>query len=453
MAKLTNVKTVDMVNGEITKVAYDGAEYAKVDSVVESTEDILLAIEHGNDRTKGEFYRVIGVGIIIRWEDDVSTNGVSAEYIGERFAVFRKISAEPSPTLDERVTEKYSAIKEGDEVTINFAVWKKHGVLDDLTEGKRYKVIERRDGLNIIDDAGDERNLFVDEPEVVNVVKSLKYIPQVGDIVVVTGNTSGHSNSIGDIGKVGAEKPLGDGGVKVYVPGNSTVAIRTMPQDIRKATPAEVEAYEKAAHKASFAVGDYVKIVKSYCDNEGAILRITGIGNYRTGRGPCEFKLEALTGKTVGEESGATVEQIVKATDAEIAKATAPKLKAGDFVKWTDGSRSLPNGETFEVFKDCDGDLYVVDNDGDKRWSVLDSAAYKYEIVDAETAKWAKIGRKVGELRRGDIVRIKNHCGARGFSDGQITEVTGNSSTDSARVGSGWLVSAELIAPVESTVA
>lgn len=32
MAKLTNVKTLDMMNGEITKVAYDGAEYAKVES-------------------------------------------------------------------------------------------------------------------------------------------------------------------------------------------------------------------------------------------------------------------------------------------------------------------------------------------------------------------------------------------------------------------------------------
>ncbi|MEC0478940.1 hypothetical protein [Bacillus licheniformis] len=32
MAKLAGVKTLDMVNGEITKVAYNGAEYVKTES-------------------------------------------------------------------------------------------------------------------------------------------------------------------------------------------------------------------------------------------------------------------------------------------------------------------------------------------------------------------------------------------------------------------------------------
>lgn len=31
MAKLAGVKTLDMVNGEITKVAYNGAEYERVE--------------------------------------------------------------------------------------------------------------------------------------------------------------------------------------------------------------------------------------------------------------------------------------------------------------------------------------------------------------------------------------------------------------------------------------
>ncbi len=33
MAKLNGVKTLDMVNGEITKVAYGGAEYVKAEGL------------------------------------------------------------------------------------------------------------------------------------------------------------------------------------------------------------------------------------------------------------------------------------------------------------------------------------------------------------------------------------------------------------------------------------
>lgn len=195
MAKLTNVKTIDMVNGEITKVAYEGAEYAKTDEPVK--EGDLFQLCKGHSVIGGEvdaFYRTFKDS-----DGDImiptSMGGMATIIQRNGHGVaFRKISVQTPPTLEERVSslesdvaslkssesslkgekveaEKPSAIKEGDEVTINFAVWDKHGILDDLTEGKRYKVIKLRDGLNIIDDAGDERNLFVDEPEVVNVVK------------------------------------------------------------------------------------------------------------------------------------------------------------------------------------------------------------------------------------------------------------------------------------------
>lgn len=490
MAKL-NVEVLDMNNGEITRVAYDGAEYAKVGGI---SSDVITEGDIAYVKTSRtayfdakSFYEFI--------EQSDNSNYLFKDNYGhrtgisnfnERTVVFRKISM---PTLEERVSSLESdvAALKGENVEAEpkrLTVGDFAKIIDEETiefEGVTYRKVDRkaREGDVVIFRKNTSNCSHINKPylvteviegspkfyeedrwsvyfgtygrtrETVDVYEA-QYFPQVGDIVVVTGNTSGHSNSVGDIGKVGAEKPLEYGGVKVYVPGNSTVAIRTKPQDIRKATPAEVEAYEKAAHKASFAVGDYVKIVKSYRGNEGVILRITGIGNYRTGRGPCEFKLEALTGKTVGEECGATADQIVKATDAEIAKATAPKLKAGDFVKITRWLSQYDNDKAYEIVEK-DGKLGVIDEDGDFNPGAI--RAEKYEIVDAETAKWAKIGRKVGELKRGDIVRIMNHIGARGFSNGQITEVTENSTTSRARVGSRWSVTAELIAPVESTVA
>lgn len=112
MAKLNGVKTLDMVNGEITKVAYEGAEYAKVDGLVKSTEDILLAIENGLDRTKGEFYRVISVGSTVRWEDNTSANGVGAEYISDRFEVFRKATPAEVEKYEQALMELEKAHKD-----------------------------------------------------------------------------------------------------------------------------------------------------------------------------------------------------------------------------------------------------------------------------------------------------------------------------------------------------
>src|SRR4051812_44507112 len=64
MAKLNGVKTLDMVNGEITKVAYDGAEYGKVDGITNASEvkegDIGLTGSefYGGDISKNEYYEM-----------------------------------------------------------------------------------------------------------------------------------------------------------------------------------------------------------------------------------------------------------------------------------------------------------------------------------------------------------------------------------------------------------
>ncbi|WP_230113437.1 hypothetical protein [Bacillus velezensis] len=55
MAKLNGVKTLDMVNGEITKVAYGGAEYVKAEGLPKKG-DLVRAEEGGYDITS--FYKI-----------------------------------------------------------------------------------------------------------------------------------------------------------------------------------------------------------------------------------------------------------------------------------------------------------------------------------------------------------------------------------------------------------
>ncbi|WP_428828529.1 hypothetical protein ACPJHH_13260 [Bacillus altitudinis] len=60
MAALKGVKTIDMVDGEITKVAYEGAEYERVEGDAK-VGDLVLTKVHELDVSPNEFYLVIDV--------------------------------------------------------------------------------------------------------------------------------------------------------------------------------------------------------------------------------------------------------------------------------------------------------------------------------------------------------------------------------------------------------
>lgn len=106
MAKL-DVKVIDMQGGEITKVAYDGAEYAKIadDFKDAQTGDLFLS-GGGMDETEGAFYAINcedrGDGHPIKFVDDA---GDKNGYVKEApYPLFRKVSAQTTPTIEERVT-------------------------------------------------------------------------------------------------------------------------------------------------------------------------------------------------------------------------------------------------------------------------------------------------------------------------------------------------------------
>lgn len=114
MAKLEGVKTLDMVNGEITKVSYDGAEYERVEGIarrVGKSGDLVLNGHRHPDLKLGEFYLLVrdeGTSwLSVRDEvDDFHGNAVT----DGNSILFRKVSAS-QPSLEDRVSRNEKDIE------------------------------------------------------------------------------------------------------------------------------------------------------------------------------------------------------------------------------------------------------------------------------------------------------------------------------------------------------
>ncbi|WP_226568190.1 hypothetical protein [Bacillus stratosphericus] len=88
MAALKGVKTIDMKNGEITKVAYDGAEYERVEGEAKVGDLVLITDDSWCDATEGAFY----LSIDISAEDPVIVGGIDEKdsNYSDGYALFRK---------------------------------------------------------------------------------------------------------------------------------------------------------------------------------------------------------------------------------------------------------------------------------------------------------------------------------------------------------------------------
>ncbi|CAF1803211.1 hypothetical protein [Bacillus subtilis] len=108
MAKLEGVKTLDMVNGEITKVAYGGAEYERVEGEAKAGDIGLRTDRPTSYATVGAFYQFVydlgGLSFI----DDVGDKPYVA---GNHFAIFRKVDAGTNPSVEERVAKAEGEIE------------------------------------------------------------------------------------------------------------------------------------------------------------------------------------------------------------------------------------------------------------------------------------------------------------------------------------------------------
>ena len=279
MAKLEGAKTLDMVNGEITKVAYNGAEYERVEGPAQ-TGDLVLPITDGfRDATKGSFYKAIDV--------DRDGDAVILDDVGDRdgsfrhnYDLFRKVSAS-HPTLEERVSTNEKDIEslKFDVATLKGEAEPKYIRIDksEAKAGDYVKFIETYD-----DDTTTEKMYEIDQ------------VDWLGDIYF--------TDDVGD---------------ENYASADDTYAV------YRKVSAASAEAEPKPER---LKVGDYAKVVRNESGHYAEIDEIVLVKRDDKDFEP--FHCEKLN----GNEAGIFYEdELVRATDEEVAEA---KRAAAERKKW-----------------------------------------------------------------------------------------------------------------------
>ncbi|MBY0023795.1 hypothetical protein J2W97_000819 [Paenibacillus jamilae] len=147
----------------------------------------------------------------------------------------------------------------------------------------------------------------------------------------------------------------------------------------------------------------------------------------------------------------ALLSELTLVSDAEKAQPQPEpvRFKVGEYARSLVAKAGMPTGSIVKVVRD-DEDFSPFKS------TLLDGSAYHYytqdelERVDAETAKWASIGRKVDEIRRGDIVEVTIGYGEIKRGDiGEITDADGSVCPGVTVRGVQRYVAVKLITPIE----
>ncbi|MER1284120.1 hypothetical protein NQS33_17430 [Bacillus sp. C5(2022)] len=407
MAKLEGVKTLDMVNGEITKVAYGGAEYVKTESPVQEGDLFLLTEGHsviGGDT--GAFYLTVK-----GWDGDIV---IPTKYVGLATTVqkkgdgiaFRKVSAS-QPTLEDRVSTNEKDIE---------------SLKSDVAALK-----------------GEAKTEYV---------RIAKSEAKAGDFVKFPNATSSYltSDKYYEIYRVD-----GCGDPQIYDDdGDSYDTCGKRFEVYRKVSAAEPK-------PERLKVGDYVKVVGNESGHYAEIDEIVLVK--RDDKDFAPFHCEKLN----GNEAGIFYEdELVRATDEEVAEAkdaeARAKFKKGAKVRLKSGGGVYPllgfeNGKVYSVcdneVRRADGKNIEITQVGAPGYATPDQLELLPEEEAAEIEKWAAIGREVGEYKAGDMVQY--------LYDGEICEVVAVGEDGSVKVATqnhGNCTenqsSIELIAPVEA---
>ncbi|MFV4885134.1 hypothetical protein RY279_06640 [Bacillus velezensis] len=403
MAKLNGVKTLDMVNGEITKVAYGGADYVKAEGLPKMG-DLVLARKCGYDITYGAFYKITEDADHeedVRFLDDVDDGRVRD---ANDYVLFRKVSANTDPSLEERVSSA-----EADLETLKSDV----AALKGGPEYKRIDKSEAQDGDYIKFDEAPKRYLTSGK------YYEIDYVDLQGDPWITD-----------DDGDEFDTQVLCDDEFEVY----------------RKVSAASVEAEPKPER---LKVGDYAKVVdlgENRIRFGGSVGDIVKVADVRK----TQIRTVELDGGYYNGNPWAEPSQLVRATDEEVAEAkdaaARAKFKRGAKVRLLSGGGELPligfeNGEIYEVSDNnfdhprrgkrirIEGGAIPSNGSGcatpDQLEILTEEEAAEIKRKQAEEAKWAKIGRKVGEYKKGDVVTYDDPEFFENSGIGEVVSVFG----------------------------
>lgn len=237
---------------------------------------------------------------------------------------------------------------------------------------------------------------------------------------------------------------------------------------------AEVKRAEAEAQRLK--VGDYVKIVST-----DAALAGFDVGDIAEIKEPVGGRyLHTVVNLRKRTRGYCDDRHVTRATDEEVAEAKRKlafdQFAKGDKVRLVSGGGDYPlygfkDGEIYEVYSprhehDHGTKVQIVRADGkcgfanpDQLVKLTEVELAEIERKKAEEAKWSAIGRKVGEFKKGDVVKITRYqCG---HAEGSIVTVTNvyETSMDVRGIRNDSLITygadnrcVELIAPVESVV-
>ncbi|WP_332606831.1 hypothetical protein [Bacillus spizizenii] len=312
MAKLEGVKTLDMVNGEITKVAYGVATYERVEGAAQDG-DLLLMRRSGLDTTEGAFYYTHSTAG--RYANIIDDKDEPHDWSREHYDLFRKVAASTNPSVEERVTKAEGEIEslKSDVASLKGeAEYKRiaksearagdYVKFDDppsyLTDKEYYEIKEFDDGDPvIIDDASDEYDTYTDKFEV-----------------------------------------------------------------YRKVSAASVEAEPKPER---LKVGDYAKVVEDQStSNDDPIGYEAAVGDYAEvlieDKTRIPFKVRLITGQNTGDTAWAREFALVRATDEEVAEAKRVAAEAVERKKWAEIGREVGEYKVGDIFRSPGGNLFEI---------------------------------------------------------------------------------------------
>lgn len=377
MAKLEGVKTLDMVNGEITKVAYGGAEYERVEGKAK-VGDMVLVKEAWGGQNVGEFFVVTYTkpGII---DQIVGMDGNTCEASSykHRLKIFRKVSVSTNPSLEERVSSAEGEIEslKSDVAALRGEAEYKRIDADEAKVGDYVKYIDS-DYLDICDYSFTIGKLY-----------EIKAVDEDGDF----------------------EHEADNGERLMACPDDEELEF------YRKVDAASVEAEPKPER---LKVGDYAKVVDlgenriRFGGSVGDIVKVADVRGIR-------IRTEELDGGGYNGNPWAETNQLVRATDEEVAEAKDAaefaKFKEGAKVRLKSGGGEFPlngfkKGGVYEVEGRSRLDLNlirIVGGDAPQGYATPDQLEIisEEEFAEAvERKKWSQIGREVGEYKVGDVV-------------------------------------------------
>lgn len=501
MAKLNGVKAV------AEAIEYNGVKYEKVDGTPKAGDILRVDESDYSYVTEGAYYEVDHVDSsndpqIIDNDGDVF-DGAETEY-----TLFRKVSEPQSAPQQYREVKRKAEIGERIKIVEPYMAYNRYKKGDEFIVRAGYRnQSSARDYVNVenLTIAILDREYVVLEPiaeqsdDIVE-VDGVKYrkvdrAPKVGDFVYAMESLNrltkgklypietveGHIGVFTrDNGYQGRFPNMSEGRLLVERIPNTTEDLERQVSELQtKLSEAEAELAAKKAEeekardpRGAFAAGDKVRLISGGCQSP---LYDYYNGEVYTVKDPfvtCYEGRIRITGG--GQPHGyAFPSQLVKLTEEEIAE--MDRLKVGEYVKVIGGNNSHTKIGDIVIIRSVDfaGDYEINSLDGRElggfKFAKNLVRATDEEVAEAkrklelskEIAKWAAIGRKVGEFKKGDVVEIIANTNGSVNSVGSIGTVTaGPSRSGTYRVDTGsgtqsnWTIPSEmkLVAPVESVV-